>query len=341
LSFILKPLYLEGWRAVDLFFCLSGFIFYWLYSKKIVSGATSFNEFFVLRFSRLYPLHFVTLMVAAAGQFLMLGCFGSFFVYPNNDLYHFLLQLVFASNWGFEQGNSFNGPVWSVSVEVFLYALFFVVCALRRNRWWQLVLLVYFGHFLLRFGLLDLSRGILSFFAGGLTYQLFNQLWRRGLSASTLVALVLFTLLLWAIIPLASYRYELLYGATADLAIVHQAMPGHLLGRLTQNSYELILFPATILTLAVCEAYRGTLGQRLSRLGNISYSVYLIHFPLQLLVAFGARYFLLPNTFFYSPWVMLAFFSLLIPLSLGSYQYLERPMQKRLRASLLPKRNSS
>jgi peptidoglycan/LPS O-acetylase OafA/YrhL len=142
LSFILKPLYLEGWRAVDLFFCLSGFIFYWLYSKKIVSGATSFNEFFVLRFSRLYPLHFVTLMVAAAGQFLMLGCFGSFFVYPNNDLYHFLLQLVFASNWGFEQGNSFNGPVWSVSVEVFLYALFFVVCALRRNRWWQLVLLI-------------------------------------------------------------------------------------------------------------------------------------------------------------------------------------------------------
>jgi peptidoglycan/LPS O-acetylase OafA/YrhL len=120
LSFILKPLYLEGWRAVDLFFCLSGFIFYWLYSKKIVSGATSLKEFFVLRFSRLYPLHFVTLLVAAAGQFLMLRYFGSFFVYPNNDLYHFLLQLVFASNWGFERGNSFNGPVWSVSVEVFL-----------------------------------------------------------------------------------------------------------------------------------------------------------------------------------------------------------------------------
>ena len=32
---LLKPLYIQGWAAVDLFFALSGFVFFWLYSENI------------------------------------------------------------------------------------------------------------------------------------------------------------------------------------------------------------------------------------------------------------------------------------------------------------------
>ena len=34
----LKPFYEEGWAAVDLFFALSGFIFFWLYGEAIREG---------------------------------------------------------------------------------------------------------------------------------------------------------------------------------------------------------------------------------------------------------------------------------------------------------------
>jgi peptidoglycan/LPS O-acetylase OafA/YrhL len=43
------------------------------------------------------------------------------------------------------------------------------------------------------------------------------------------------------------------------------------------------------------------LGKRLSFLGNISYSVDVIHFPLQLLFAIAARTFSIPSACFYSP----------------------------------------
>jgi len=337
---LFKPLYAEGWRAVDLFFCLSGFIFYWLYSEKIAMRKTSLKEFAVLRFSRLYPLHFLTLLLVAAGQLIMLKCYGSYFVYPNNDLYHFVLQLFFMSNWGFERGLSFNGPIWSVSVEAFLYAIFFVVCILRFHRWWCLPILIWLGHFLLKYGHGELSQGMVSFFSGGLSYYLFLLFWRRGITTVTVVSLILLIIALWIIIPLTDNRSALTAvdaaGNTGEDLVVHHAnLLGRILFRLHENAFEMILFPATILTLATCEAFHGTLGKRLSFLGDISYSVYVVHFPLQLLFIIVASIFSISNAVFLSPWTMLLFFAILIALSLCSYKFFERPLQKLLRSSLL------
>lgn len=50
--------------------------------------------------------------------------FSGFQLYEVNDPYHFLLQLGFASAWGFWRGLSFNGLVWSASAEIGAYALF-------------------------------------------------------------------------------------------------------------------------------------------------------------------------------------------------------------------------
>ena len=100
---------------------------------------------------------------------------------------------------------------------------------------------------------------------------------------------------------------------------------------LSLYSFNIVLFPATILTLAVWEGFRGTLGRRLSFLGNISYSLYLLHFPLQLVVMLFALSLSLPRTVFYSPWALLGFYGILIPLSLVSYYFFERPIQNLLR----------
>jgi peptidoglycan/LPS O-acetylase OafA/YrhL len=128
---ILKLFYENGIRGVQYFFLLSGFIFFWLYGESIKMKPTHFKGFWVQRFSRLYPLHFVTLLIVALLQFLYASREGAFFVYPFNDWCHFLLNLGFASKWGLESGESFNGPVWSVSVEIILYLIFFLMASFR------------------------------------------------------------------------------------------------------------------------------------------------------------------------------------------------------------------
>ncbi len=155
----------------------------------------------VLRFSRLYPLHLATLLLVALGQVLVSHFFGSWFIYGNNDITHFIGQLFFASAW-FE--NSFNGPTWSVSVEIFLYILFFLVCRLNCIQWWQLLIYIGLGEFwLIHHGNnRGAARGVLSFFEGGLSFQIFLFIWRSTLNNSAFKALGIITLLLWFLVPL-------------------------------------------------------------------------------------------------------------------------------------------
>jgi peptidoglycan/LPS O-acetylase OafA/YrhL len=334
---LFKPCYMHGAQAVPLFFCLSGFIFYWLYSDRISRRAISLKEFAVLRFSRLYPLHLLTLLLVAAGQLIMRRYYGSFFVYPNNDLYHFLLQLFFASEWGFQRGISFNGPVWSVSIEILLYSAFFAVCAVNWRRWWHLLMFVLAGHILIRLSPSSPGRALSLFFIGGLSFKVFACLWRRGSSRFVLHCLWVAAILMWILVPL-NKKYNLLYWlyqtiCGTSLTIAGKDPIGYALTTMSSFSIEL-LFPVTILTLALTEAHRGTLGKRVAFLGDISYSSYLLHFPLQLLFVLIASVLAIPNTFFYSPASLCLFFLVLIPVSLGSYRLFERPSQTWLRTRL-------
>ncbi len=119
---LLGLLYRQGHRAVPLFWMISGLVLAHVYCGRIATG----RSFAINRFARLYPLHLLTLIVVAALQAWSLARTGIWPVYQHNDVWHFALNLLFASNWGFESGYSFNGPIWSVSVEVLAYALFWV-----------------------------------------------------------------------------------------------------------------------------------------------------------------------------------------------------------------------
>ena len=105
--------YLNGAKAVYLFWLLSGYIFFYNYYKEIQTYKVTTYAFFIDRFSRLYPLHFVTLLALLFLQFSFFLNQQEYFIYQNNDVYHFLLNLFFMNYWGFEKGYSFNGPVWS------------------------------------------------------------------------------------------------------------------------------------------------------------------------------------------------------------------------------------
>ena len=92
-----------------------------------------------------------------------------------------------------------------------------------------------------------------------------------------------------------------------------------------------LLFPLTVLALALAETQRGTLGRRLSFLGDISYSSYLIQFPLQLVFVGAAALIGVSSEHFYSPATMALFFLVLLCLSMASSRYFEKPLQHWIR----------
>src|SRR5215469_11387642 len=79
---VLWPFYEKGYLGVDVFFGISGLVFYYLYSEAVYNRSVSWRQFWWLRFSRLYPLHFVTLLYVAAMQAAVKAEFGSYFIYP-------------------------------------------------------------------------------------------------------------------------------------------------------------------------------------------------------------------------------------------------------------------
>lgn len=311
--------YRNGTRAVDLFFLLSGFIFYWIYARAIGEGAVSAARFFMLRFSRLYPLHLLTLLLVAAGQYAYRAANHSAFVYPENDAYHFVLNLLLIPSIGLERGLSFNSPIWSVSVEVVLYAAFFVYCRWLRPRPLPLALLSLLGLTVLYALYPPIGRGVGAFFAGGLVYLAYVRILASPRAARFARVLAVVTLLAWVAAVAASH--------------------GNVLGGLPPRASKalalfpiLVLFPLTVLSLALTETLHGGYAGRVPRfLGDISYSSYLWHFPLQLLFAGIARALGVDMGIFASPWMLLAFFAVVLAISRASYLWFEMPAQRALR----------
>ncbi len=337
---ILQPFYNEGWRAVDLFFCLSGFIFTWLYAAPIRERQISAWSFGVLRFSRLYPLHFATLLLVLGLQLLIIRQTGSPLVYKLNDAYHFVLNLFFASSWGLERGPSFNGPVWSVSVEIVLYAVFFTTCFLGLHRWWSLLTLLILSVIAYALGLHpEIARGLNSFFLGCLSFHVFKAVNARRPSAAALTVLTTVCGLVWLAVGVIWYTHAL----TSSFQTYIADHPGTSLGRLTRfvqmfethAMFDFAAFPLTVITLALVESHRGTLGKRIAFVGDVSYSSYLLHFPLQAIVFLIAGYAGWSTQIYLHPATFILFFAALVGMSLLSFHAFERPAQSLIRRRVL------
>ena len=85
-----KLFYEKGYFAVQMFWMISGYIFFWKYSSAIAKNEISFKKFAIWRFSRLYPLHFVTLTLVAIMQCIFFKQNGVFFVYADNSIKDFV-----------------------------------------------------------------------------------------------------------------------------------------------------------------------------------------------------------------------------------------------------------
>jgi len=326
---LLKAFYLYGWMAVDLFFALSGFVFAWLYAEAVAERRITAPRFAQLRFSRLYPLHLLTLLVVVVLQWNYHRQTGGHFVYHANNPDHFVASLFFVQNW-LHDTQSFNGPSWSVSVEILIYILFFALCRARLFHWATCVAMIAAGATLYYFHLLgDVGRGVMGFFAGAIAFGITRAIAARPDAVRLSRAIMGAAVLAWAVTVGQLYW--------PALAAWLERLPVFRLPEITLPLFVLLVGAPTLMALALHEQVLGRKYERLSFLGDISYSVYLLHFPLQLLLAnIAVHRGWLPEDFM-SPFVLIAFFSALIALALLSYRYFERPMQTAIRGHSRPR----
>lgn len=302
---IFSLIYQHGSLAVELFFCISGFVFFWLFSKPIADRTLSVGTFFMDRFSRLYPLHLVTFIGVAALQLYYSNHHDSYFVYQQNDLYHALLNLFLIPAWGFEKGWSFNAPIWSVSVEVLLYALMFLMCLTRQARYLIIFGLIAVGYYIFPTNY-KLGSGLFTFFCGGLAFILMNILIRRMGTSRFLILATVMAIAAWSVVWASD---------TLDLYF--------LMG---------VAFPALVIFTASISCAFPTFLRPLAVIGDISYSSYLLHFSLQILFALTVDHFGAPRSLFYSPWMLGLFMAVLIPASYACHRWFEMPMQRSIRS---------
>lgn len=256
---LLKPFYEYGELAVYLFFILSGFVFFSLYSAGIANRSVTLKTFVWNRFSRLYPLHFATLLLTCGLQLGYYRLFNTFFVYRYNDLMHFLLQLGFMSYWGFQDGHSFNGPIWSVSVEVMLYGIFLAFCRFVPLEPRFLVAMSVLG---LAIGGVHAGAGVLCFFVGGILHWFFEK--HYGYEKSDLR----YRWLPCIIVPPACMAFYLSTFAKSNHFKIHIACVS--------------ILPATVYFLAWLQTRFATHGRLWAVFGEMTYASYLLHFPIQI-----------------------------------------------------------
>jgi peptidoglycan/LPS O-acetylase OafA/YrhL len=317
---ILKIFYENGSMAVDYFFLLSGFIFFWIYKASVENRQLSYGEFLLKRFSRLYPLHFTTLLIVAIFQYAYIMQNGHFFVYQFNDIYHFLLNLGFVSGWGFENGWSFNAPVWSVSIEIFLYIVFFAIVYKHIGKpRFCLGVSVMFFYFTIFYDH-PFFEGLSLFFMGGyffyLTHLISTEMpkHKRGIYFVATLSWVL-TFVNFYIVDLSHFIRAL-----------------GLIGEIFLLGFPLfVLYPFTVSSLALIEIDKGPFFKSISWMGDITYSSYMLHFPLQLVFGLAVAYGILNSDIYSNPVYLFVFFSILIPLSYITYVRFERPIQNKIR----------
>jgi peptidoglycan/LPS O-acetylase OafA/YrhL len=167
------------------------------------------------------------------------------------------------------------------------------------------------------------GRGIGGFYLGGCAYLAYQWIVARGHVRPAAIGLGCVTAALWIVSVLVVRDY--LYGTSLPGLALLQAIDGYW-------PTVLLTFPLTILSLALLEHWRGTLGRRLAIVGDISYSSYMLHFPLQLAFALAAARWSIDSAVFYSPYMLLFFFAVLIALSAASHRFFELPLQRRLRS---------
>lgn len=258
---------LGGW-GVDVFFVISGFVMLHVYGDRFAAGIRWVDavRFYLLRLGRMYPLHVAIIAVMAIGYALgTLPWDGR-----EPDAAGLIVNLLLVQSWGFYDVIVWNRPSWSISLEWFAYLLFplfvIVLGPIRRSRSLLFAIaLTFVVYYLARYGIGDFARGnlgpgalmrvtfgfLLGFFAYGLYRQRFLE-WVSWDAVCLATIGVFVAMMLW---NGAGHDMRFALNLPVGLLVFSVACSNRYAARIFDNRVALYL-------------------------GEISYSIYMVHFPL-------------------------------------------------------------
>lgn len=300
-----------GFLGVTFFFVLSGFVLTWSGSADNGIWACYRN-----RFARVYPLHLVTLLAAALLPFAMKDGPGTF-----------LQNVLLFQAWTPDGAHSFNWVSWSISDEAFFYLLFpFVIMMLRGRSARTLVVTAVLAWLAPVVLTVILNRAVPAeaFF---LTYDF--PPFRFG---EFLVGVCLALWMRQGIPVTAFVSRAAVVGSGLCVAMIMVADIVHPIGR----SYNSAVFLPVVVVVLFVAAMRDVSGRpsvlhnsKLVTLGQWSFALYLVHMLVirALAAVIGA------DRPAYLPW-WAAILALVLSVALSgiAFQFIEKPLEKRLRS---------
>lgn len=316
-SFFDAHFFKEGFVGVSFFFVLSGFIISYNYQRKLQEKQTSRRTFWVARIARVYPLHWLTLFVAAL--------LGNYVTATNGwDWFkHFLASLTLTNAY-IPQADyffSFNSPSWSLCCEQLFYFCFPFLVPLAKSYkrllgvWGVSVVLLLTGMYftpeeaIKGYWYVNPITRLPDFLVGMLLFQCYEGLKNRKISSLQgsvleIVSVGLFLLFyLYAAEVPKVYRYSCYYWVPVAMVLLAFSLRKGILSRILSNRF-------------------------LVTGGEISYSFYLIHLFVLLSYAEWQK-----TSGFSIAWYISVpiLFGFIVALSLLSYRYFEKPMNKRVK----------
>jgi peptidoglycan/LPS O-acetylase OafA/YrhL len=319
---IFENIFSEGFLGVSFFFILSGFILALNYREKFISKKITLRKFYVARFARIYPLYFITMLAAIP------ALYSSFKILLYNV---FLIQSYIPDQKYFF---SFNAPSWSISDEMFFYALFPVLIAIsyKLHKIFKIILVIAF------ISLLILLNNVLS--GEEAHYWLYISPFMRVFDF--ILGILLFDIALYLKKTKTSLNQNTfnLFEIGGILTLVvffafHKYLP---------ISYRFSIYywlPMCLIILSAANSFiseKGTtwISKFLSwkwfvYLGEISFGFYLIHY---LVITYSMKYNGLMGIHLKGVPFALAMFIITLITSIFAFEVLEKPFNKKIKKLL-------
>jgi len=247
---------------------ISGFVMLHVYGERF-GGEFSWSRagrFYLLRLGRLYPLHLAIIVAMAIGYaFRTLPWDGR-----EPDGAGLLANLLLVQSWGFYDAIVWNRPAWSISLEWFAYLLFplfmLVLGPIRRSRSLLISIAVLFVvYYFARFEIGGFTRGNLGpgalmrvtfgFLLGFFLYGLYRQRFLERVSWDTVCVVALAAFAAMMLLNGAGYGFDFSLNFPIALLVFAIACSSGFAARIFDNRVVFYL-------------------------GEISYSIYMVHFPL-------------------------------------------------------------
>jgi peptidoglycan/LPS O-acetylase OafA/YrhL len=322
---VLRDIQAGGFIGVSFFFVLSGFVLAYNYEGVRATGDPWVRRFAVARVARIYPIYLLTLAIMVPLDFRSSWAATNFGHAVLHEGLALGLTLPMVQSWIPGHHAAINAPAWSLSDEAFFYLMFpMVLSLLARVQTLRTVCVLAVLAFIIQVGVVPM---LWPLFPGNVAA--FPPVRLAEFVAGVAGGLI-FLRLRWQISGTWSV---LLFGASVGGIVLAMSLRDRLPGPLVYSGLLTPLFAATIFMLAVVSSRMPTFwaGRGWVFLGEMSYSMYLLHVPV---------FDWLPHLL-RTPWAAIQFnvgglmiyLTLLIVLSAAVYQWFERPLRLRLKTA--------